>query len=226
MPSDVLVFAAAAAFVLGYLIINQVALRIMLLIGTGLYIWYYAVVSDDPLWSAIWASTATGMANLIGLTNLLIRRSRWILPKRDIDIYPSFSALPPGDFRKLMLLAQREKLSKGRVLTTSGAAVPDLYYVISGLVDVQKQNGSFVMHSGNFVGEVAFLTNNKASATVMMAEDGELLCWDVNELRARAERDVRFRLALDAMISLDLARKVAQAGAPKEAAEDGLEAVV
>ncbi|WP_282181773.1 hypothetical protein [Aliiroseovarius marinus] len=40
MPSDVLVFAAAATFVLGYLIINQVALRIMLLIGTGLYIWY------------------------------------------------------------------------------------------------------------------------------------------------------------------------------------------
>ena len=226
MPSDVLVFAAAATFVLGYLIINQVALRIMLLIGTALYIWYYAIVSDAPLWSAIWASSATGMANLIGLSNLLIRRSRWILPKRDIDIYPSFSALPPGDFRKLMLLARREKLPKDKVLTTAGPKVPDLYYVISGLVDVRKQGGGFYMRRGNFVGEVAFLTNNKASATVVMAEEGELLCWDVNQLRARAERDVRFRLALDAMISLDLARKVAQAGAPNTTMGEALEAVV
>ena len=82
------------------------------------------------------------------------------------------------------------------------------------------------MRSGNFVGEVAFLTNNNASATVVMAEEGELLCWDVNQLRSRAERDVRFRLALDAMISLDLARKVAQAGAPKAATDDKLEAAV
>ncbi|WP_298909139.1 cyclic nucleotide-binding domain-containing protein [uncultured Aliiroseovarius sp.] len=223
MSSDILVFAAATTFVLGYLIINQVALRIMLLIGTGLYIWYYAVVNDTPLWPAIWASGATGLANLIGLTNLFVRRSKWILPKRDVDIYPAFSALPPGDFRKLMLLARRDKYNKDRVLTTIGTAVPDLYYVISGAVDVQKQDGNFTMHSGNFVGEVAFLTNNEASASVVMAEEGELLCWDVTQLRARAERDVRFRLALDAMISLDLARKVAQAGAPKEASGDSQE---
>lgn len=224
MSSDILVFAAATTFVLGYLIINQVALRIMLLIGTGLYIWYYAVVNDTPLWPAIWASGATGLANLIGLTSLFVRRSKWILPKRDVDIYPSFSALPPGDFRKLMLLARREKYSKGKVLTTAGTAVPSLYYVISGLVDVRKQGGGFHMRSGNFVGEVAFLTNNKASATVVVAEEGELLCWDVNHLLARAERDVRFRLALDAIISLDLARKVAQAGAPTEQTDKTLEA--
>ncbi|NDW53452.1 cyclic nucleotide-binding domain-containing protein [Aliiroseovarius sp. PrR006] len=226
MSSDILVFAAAATFVLGYLIINQAALRIMLLIGTGLYIWYYAVVNDTPLWPAIWASGATGLANLIGLSNLFIRRSKWIIPRRDVDIYPSFSALPPGDFRKLMLLARREKHAKDSVLTTVGAAVPDLYYVISGLVDVQKKDGSFTMHRGNFVGEVAFLTNEKASATVVMAEEGELLSWDANQLRARAERDARFRLALDAMISLDLARKVAQAGAPRSTAEGNLDAAV
>ena len=70
------------------------------------------------------------------------------------------------------------------------------------------------MHSGNFVGEVAFLTEENASATTLMAEDGELLSWDVEQLRQRAARDVRFRLALDAVISLDLARKVARAGSP------------
>ncbi len=51
--SDFLVVAAAGMFVLGYLIINQILLRTMLLIGTGFYIWYYAVVDDAPLWPAI-----------------------------------------------------------------------------------------------------------------------------------------------------------------------------
>lgn len=41
---DFLVLAAAGMFVLGYLIINQIMLRAMLLVGTALYIWYYAVV--------------------------------------------------------------------------------------------------------------------------------------------------------------------------------------
>ena len=41
---DFLVLAAAGMFVLGYLIINQIMLRAMLLVGTALYIWYYVVV--------------------------------------------------------------------------------------------------------------------------------------------------------------------------------------
>lgn len=226
MHSDILVLAAAATFVLGYLIINQIALRVMLLIGTGLYVWYYAVVADTPLWAAIWASAATGTANVIGLTSLLIRKSKWSIPKRDKDLYPAFSALPPGDFRQLMLMANREERAQGDVLTMAGASVPTLFYVISGRVEIRKRDSVFYMQSGNFVGEVAFLTEKDASATTLMAEAGELLCWDVEELRQRAARDTRFRLALDAMISLDLAHKVAKAGSPNvDTARDTAEAV-
>lgn len=226
MLSDILVLAAAATFVLGYLIINQIALRVMLLVGTGFYIWYYAVVADTPLWAAIWASTATGTANVLGLTSLFLRKSRWIIPKRDKDLYPAFSALPPGDFRKLMLLANRGRRTQGEVLTTVGATVTSLFYVVSGRVEIRKRGSVFHMHSGNFVGEVAFLTEEDASATTLMAEDGELLSWDVEQLRQRAARDVRFRLALDAVISLDLARKVARAGSPDaDTIDDRAEAV-
>jgi CRP-like cAMP-binding protein len=221
-----LVLAAAATFVSGYLIINQIALRVMLLIGTGLYVWYYAVVADTPLWAAIWASVATGTANVIGLTSLLVRKSKWSIPKRDKDLYPAFSALPPGDFRQLMLMASREKYTQGDVLTRAGASVSTLYYVISGRVEIRKRGSVFYMECGNFVGEVAFLTEKSASATTLMAEGGELLFWDVEKLRQRAARDARFRLALDAMISLDLAHKVAMAGSPNTDTAGGSAEVV
>lgn len=211
--SDFLVLAAAGMFVLGYLIINQIILRTMLLIGTALYIWYYAVVDNAPLWPAIWASVATGSANLIGMLGLIYRRSAQAIPKKFRDIYPHFDVLPPGDFRKLMKATNRVVRPAGYRLTTAGTTVDTLYYIIDGAVEVEKFNSSFSIPKNTFVGEVAYLTGNPASASTFLASDTLVLEWQVTKLKRCATRDPRFRLALDAMISLDLAGKVARAGA-------------
>lgn len=211
--SDFLVLAAAGMFVLGYLIINQVILRTMLLIGTALYIWYYAVVDDAPLWPAIWASATTGTANLIGLLGLFYRRSAWAIPRQYRDLYPHFDVLPPGDFRKLMNVTHRVMRPSGYRLTTAGSTVDTLYYIIDGSIEIEKFNTRFLTPNNTFVGEVGYLTGNPASASTFLASDSLILEWPVARLKRRARRDPRFRLALDAMISLDLAGKVARAGA-------------
>ena len=217
--SDFLVLAAAGMFVLGYLIINQILLRTMLLIGTMLYIWYYAVVDETPLWPAIWASAATGTANLIGLLSLFYRSSTWAIPNKYKDIYVHFGPLPPGDFRKLMGAAHRSVKPAGFQLTTAGSRVTTLYYVIDGAVDVEKSGSRFAIPDGIFVGEVAYLTGNCASASTYLARDSDVLEWDVATLKQRAARDPKFRLAMDAMISVDLAGKVARAGSPGQSQE-------
>jgi hypothetical protein len=212
--SDFLVLAAAGMFVLGYLIINQIMLRTMLLVGTALYIWYYAVVDETPLWPAIWASIATGTANLIGLLSLFYQRSVWAIPTKYRDIYVHFDILPPGDFRKLMSATKRVTRPAGHQLTTAGSRVNTLYYVIDGAVEVEKFDSRFAIPDGIFIGEVAYLTGNRASASTYLVRDSEVLEWDVALLKQRAARDPRFRLAMDAMISIDLAGKVARAGSP------------
>ena len=214
--SDYLVLAAAGMFVLGYLIINQVILRTMLLIGTVLYIWYYAVVDETPLWPAIWASTATGTANLIGLFSLFYRRSTWAIPRKYRDIYVHFDLLPPGDFRKLMSATNRTTRPAGYQLTTAGSRVNTLYYVIDGEVGVEKFGNRFCIPDGVFIGEVAYLTGNRASATTYLLSESDVLEWEIAMLKQRATRDPRFRLAMDAMISIDLAEKVARAGSPEK----------
>ncbi|WP_135507606.1 Crp/Fnr family transcriptional regulator [Roseovarius aestuariivivens] len=212
--SDFLVLAAAGMFVLGYLIINQIMLRTMLLIGTMLYIWYYAVVDETPLWPAIWASAATGTANVIGLLSLFYRGSTWAVPNKYRDIYVQFDLLPPGDFRKLMRAAHRAMKPAGFQLTREGSRVNTLYYVIDGEVEVAKSGSRFSIPEGIFVGEVAYLTGNRASASTYLARDSDVLEWEVAMLKQRAARDPRFQLAMDAMISLDLAGKVSRAGSP------------
>jgi hypothetical protein len=217
--SDFLVLTAAGMFMLGYLIINQIMLRSMLLVGTAFYIWYYAIVEATPLWPAIWASTATGTANLIGLLSLFYRSSTWAIPRKYRDIYVHFDLLPPGDFRKLMSVANRVMRPDGYQLTTAGARVNTLYYVIDGAVEVEKFGSRFSIPDGIFVGEVAYLTGNRASASTYLASGSDVLEWDVATLKQRATRDPRFRLAMDAMISLDLAGKVARAGSPGQSKE-------
>lgn len=212
--ADFLVLLAGGMFVLGYLIINQMVLRVMLLLGTFLYIWYYAVLDATPLWPAIWASMATGLANLIGLFSLMARNSKWAIPTAYRDIYDQFDILPPGDFRKLMLAAKRVKREAGYRLTDEGAPVDTLYYIVDGDVAVEKFGERFLIPKGVFIGEVAYLTGNLASAKTSLESDSDVLEWDVAMLKQIATRDPKFRLAMDAMISMDLAGKIARAGSP------------
>lgn len=195
-------------FALSYLIINQIILRLGITVGTLLYIWYYAVAADTPLWAAIWTSVIMGIANLIGLAQLLVRRSEIALPKRHKDIYHYFSTLLPGDFRDVVKLAERRTNDAPLVMTKEGEPVTSLYFLISGRTSVDKAGEEFGLPEGIFIGEVAYLTNRVASATTTAPVGSEILEWNFASLRRKAAKDSRFKLALEAVISNDMADKV------------------
>lgn len=151
-----LVLAAGACFVAGYLAINQMILRASLFLGSCLYMWYYFVAADTPLWDAIYMSSLMLVANVIGLISFWLQMSVWIIPCVHRDLYTRFDALPPGDFRDLVQLAHRERFSERQQVTADGEGLDRLYYVISGALEIEKQGERFRMPSGVFVGEVAF----------------------------------------------------------------------
>ena len=215
LQPDVLIYLAGGSFVLGYLIINQVILRTMVLIGTLIYILYYATVADQPLWGAIYTSVAMGLANLIGLGLLFVRRSKLAIPEAHRDIYPRFVQLSPGDFRSLMRHAHRFRTLDEEVLTTQGQPVSHLSYIISGNAQVTKRDTFFELPPGVFVGEVAYLQGTPSAATTVLPEGSELLQWKVQDLARIGARNPRFKLAIEAAISRDMAAKVAQAVAPQ-----------
>lgn len=212
-----LAYIAGGLFTLGYVIINQIVLRVLIGIGTLFYIWYYWVVADAPLWEAIVTSVIMGTANLIGLAQLLVGRSNWAIPRAHRDIYPMFKDIPPGDFRNVVLQADRITLPTGTEMTTEGEAVSQMYFVISGATEATKQGETFALPAGVFVGEVAYLTERKASATTRVTKEVEVLRWDVAKIKKRSRKQARFKLALDALISKDMALKVAFSVAPRRA---------
>ncbi len=211
---DYLVACAGFIYIVAFLIINQIVLRCMLLVGSAFYVAYYAVVAGEPLWMAIFTNIGISTANFLGLLILIFSRSRLAIPKEHSDIYPVFSLLPPGDFRTLIRLGRRRVLNEDAVLTRGGAPVDTLYFVLKGEVSAEKRGETFMLPERIFIGEVGYLTRDGASATTRLAKGGEVLEWDVARLRAKAKRSARFNLALDALISKDLAAKVSRAGAP------------
>lgn len=211
-----LVYAAGAFYVLGLLIINQVVLRLMVLAGTGLYLVYYSTVAAQPLWEAIYISLLIGMANILGLASLLARQSHLALPRAHKDIYGHFPGLPPGDFRTLMRCAKRAIAEQDLPLTNENAPLTKLYYVIDGETTVIKKGDRFRVPAGVFVGEVAYLTVGRASATTRLKAGSEYLEWSILDLRNAAARSSRFKMALESVLSIDLAQKVSRSVAPYE----------
>jgi CRP-like cAMP-binding protein len=211
---EYLVACAGVIYVCAFLIINQIFLRITLLVGSVFYVWYYFIVADVPLWAAIFSNFAIFLANSTGLAMLLLRGSKLIIPQQYRDIYPLFSVLQPGDFRTLMRLSKRYVADSEIEMTAEDAPVRKLYFVVEGKVEACKRGQSFSLSDGIFVGEIGYLTSNAASATTKLAAGSDVLEWDVDTLRRKAKRSPRFNLALDAAISKDLATKVSRAGAP------------
>lgn len=204
-----LVYVAGAFYVTGLAITNQIILRLLILTGTGVYLVYYFTIGESPLWQAIYVSMLIGVANLSGLSSLIARNSHLAIPKAHADIYSNFPHLPPGDFRALMKRARRYTTTKDKQLTIEEQPGEKLYFVLKGSILARKDGQAFVLRSKIFIGEVAFLTGVASSASVWVEEGSEILEWSFDDLLRKCKRNPRFKLALEAAISIDLAEKVA-----------------
>ena len=155
------------------------------------------------------------VANLIGLANLFARNASWAIPKDNADIYPAFAPLQPGDFRALVKRARRYTITEQTTATVQGEQPSNVYFVIDGTFEVHKGTAEFAVYGPTFVGEVAYLLGTPSAATTILPVGVEVLEWSLADLVTRSARQPRFKLALDAVISRDLARKVSLAVSPE-----------
>lgn len=86
-----------------------------------------------------------------------------------------------------------------------------LYYVLDGKVTIGKQGRLMERDPRLFIGEIAFLRDKAASATVTTAEKSLYVSWDQAELRALLKKNDDMKNAMQALLSADMADKVAAA---------------
>lgn len=207
-PSS-LVLGAGACYVLGLLFKNQIILRVLILMGTALYIGYYYIAADEPLWGAIYTSVLIGIANIIGFINLLISQSSRFINPGQMDLYNMLGGMEPGNFRKLMKIGIRRTLEEDEQLTTQNAIPDRLFYVLAGEVVIDKDGNRFKAGPRVFVGEVSMILGTAASASVFLTKGAEIMEWDRDMLFKEMAKKDSFRVAIEAIIGKDMAHKVA-----------------
>lgn len=205
----IFVFAAFALDMAGFLARDELWLRGLMLTASAFYLIYYYFVTDVPLWDAISTNAALAAVNLAMIVVVLVERTTFAMSRETLALYNMFPMLSPGQFRKLLRSATRLEARETRVLTREGQALQDMFFIVEGTPEVVKNDSVARIEPGIFIGEIAYLTRQKASATVTVAKGTRYLRWSHDDLDRITTRSRGLYVALVAHLNLDLARKVA-----------------
>ncbi|MEM9061424.1 MAG: cyclic nucleotide-binding domain-containing protein [Pseudomonadota bacterium] len=206
--TSLLVHAATLTYVLGFAFRNQIVLRLLVLIGTVMYILYYYFHTATPLWDAIFGSVLIGIATTHGLVLLIYSRFPIGFSKTDREIFAKFDTLEPGQFRQLMKAGEMIFCSEPLEMTREGVRAEHLFFVLTGQIDIEKSGNHFKVSDHTFIGEIGFLLDRPASATASLPSGGSYIAWDREELQDLLERQPRLRQAFNALVTRDIAAKV------------------
>lgn len=205
-----LVYAAFVFDLFGFLARDELWLRLLMLAASALYLFYYYLVAGTPLWDAIITNGALALVNLVMIFVVITERTTFSMTAETRELYGMFRFLSPGQFRKIVKAARRIAPEVSDVLSNEGKPLERLHFVSHGTVEIEKAGQVTAVNAPAFIGEVAFITREPASATVRTLPGTRGLTWDHATLDAMFRRAPALQNAVAAVLNKDLAYKVAR----------------
>jgi hypothetical protein len=123
------------------------------------------------------------------------------------------SSMPAGverrSLKNLLELSTVREIQPGATLTTVGEAVTELIFVTKGVAVIER-DGAVVAAcgTGDYVGEMSFLTGRPASATAKAFKPMRVLVFDQLKLKAAMASDAGIRRAMESSLNLNLVGKL------------------
>lgn len=214
-----LIYPGAALLLIGYAIRDELRLRLLIVSATIIYIIYYFVIPEGPLWEAIVTSALMLGVNFWVLGQIILERTTLRMTDDEKLLFEAFDTLTPGQFRRIAAIANWQKADdpSGTVLTQENEPSDALFYVFEGVISVEKRERQFRLPEGNFVGEVAFVLNRRTTATTVAPQGVRYVEWDCEELRRLGRKHESLRISLNALLTRDLAKKLSSSYQPDDA---------
>ena len=193
---------------LAFLLRDQLQLRVMMAVSLFLQGLYYYSIPGGPLFDPLFWKIVSFAANFLMIVLVFGGRIDFGIPADVRSLYGKISVLSPGQFRKLIKSSTRTTASD-QPLLQEGQKPAKLHYLLSGCATITKGNSTHSIAAGMFLGEVAFLNNTTASATVQLQQDAECVTWDSDTLKALMQKNKAIDIAMRGVFNHDLAAKVA-----------------
>jgi CRP-like cAMP-binding protein len=214
-----LIHAGAALLLIAYFIRDELKLRVLIVVSTLIYIAYYYLEPQPPLWDAIITSVLMVFVNLYVLAQIMLERTTFRLNDDEKRLFDAFETLSPGQFRRILKVSRWQLASDpdGVCLTREAEPSATLLYVFEGIISVEKAGRQFRLPEGNFVGEVAYVLKRRTTATTVAPQGVRYVEWDSDALRRLSDKYPNLGNALNALLTRDLAKKLTTSYRPDDA---------
>ncbi len=207
--TDVPGHASYVLIAISYWLTNIYWLRVMAVIGLSLEIVYFQMsggaMHAGIAWNVVFvAINAYQIYWLVDERRKLKRMEHAHLLRQGV-----FAGFTDAQLARLVKAGNWRAFESGAVLTREGEPVAELVLICEGQAAVNA-HGNVVAHlrDGAFVGEMAFVSGNPASATVVVEQPTRAFVFDIERLRRLVEVDELVAAAIHRVVGRDLAEKL------------------
>ena len=207
---DAWLHVANVLYLLAYLVRDILWLRILTVVAALCLLPYYFCCSEHPLYAPIAWNALFTVVNIVQIALLILERRPVFLGEDELRLYRTiFKTLKPREFLRLMGVAQWKRASPGQRLMEQGDPVTELMLLAHGSADIEvNRNRIASVAAGQFVGEMGFLTNQRASASVIAAAAIDYLAWPAEELRVLLADSPQLHIKVHGILGVDLVGKI------------------
>ena len=208
---DLWIHLGNVLFLLAYLVRDILWLRILTVVGTLCLMAYYVCCAlYVPI---IWNSLFT-IVNVVQITLLIMERRPVFLGEDELRLYRNvFRTLTPREFSKLLLIADWKHTTEGEVLLEQDEPISQLALVSGGTASVEIDGRHIAdVGPGQFIGEMGFLTQQPASASVVSRIPLDILSWPAERLREYLQDAPQLHVKFQGILGADLVEKLKKEG--------------
>lgn len=192
---------------LAYTMRNMLYLRLLAIVSSVFIMVYYLSLEG---WTGVIWQTVFIAINLIQVARIIAERFQLNLTAEQEQIYKDvFAYIPPFEFKKLMKISHFAQADPGDILIEQGSKVIYLMMIWQGVVHVIIDGKTVAeCKKGKLLGEMSFISNKPATATVQVMEPTRYVIWLQDDLRQLLQDNPDMQVSMQRVFTQDLLNKL------------------
>lgn len=213
-PENLVGHFAYTLLIISMLMRNMNWLRFFAILAGSISAIFYWTLGDfvSMFWETLFALVNLGQYVILQIEN---RRGKFS-EEEEMFIKSCLSGVERAQARKLVRLGAWTEVQEGVQLIEEDTCPEHLKFVIEGEASVLRGGRQIgFVKKGDFLGEMSYLTGQKASASVFTTQATRFLSFDRKILREHLERNPEVRHALESSFNRNLVDKLAKTNVSK-----------
>jgi hypothetical protein len=205
---------ASILTLLAYLVKDILWLRLLTIFACIAGIIFNYFVPATPLWAVIYWNVIFIVINAVQILIIIKERSDVSFTDEEKELYETlFKSFAPFEFMKLLRLGKWLEAKKGQFLAVEQKPLDSVMLIYNGLVSVETKGREIAqMKDGSLIGEISFITEGTATATVRALEKTRYLSWSKEDMHDLLNRNPNMKFAMEKVFSTELSKKLMRSG--------------